>query len=229
MYFVCCGNSTMQELFIKANKVYEQKKYDEAIKLYDSIDNKGPATWYNMGNCAFKLSKYVDAIIYWRKALKQCSQKKQADIIYNLSLAYKKLGYEPTIIFWSRVSEYLYQLSSVFSLLWLQILFLLFWFIFFITWFWLKRFRVVTFIFLLCCITILGSFVFVRYRFLQYPLGIVKEPAVQLFSGPDNKYHKIGEVGAAQPVRVKTKYGGWCKVKVNGLIGWIASDKVEII
>ena len=217
-----------QKAFAHANNLYDQKKYEEALQRYGLIDKKGSAALYNMGNCAFQLQKYVDAIVYWRRALKNCSYKNRADIEYNIAMAYKKFGYVSQKTFLSRLGESIYDFTSIFSLLWLQILFLFFWFMFFVSWLWLQRFRVFAFVFLLSLNLFIGAFLLVRYRYLQYSVAIVKD-ATTLFSGPDSNYHKVGDVRAADQVRIKEKFGEWYKAKNNGLVGWIKSEKVEII
>jgi len=106
-------------MLLKANTLYDKKEYAEAVQVYDSIDKKEklPVVFYNKGNCFFKLGKYVDAIIYWNKALKQCFYSQRAAIIYNISAAYKKLGYTPEKTFWNRFVERLYRISSLFHYL----------------------------------------------------------------------------------------------------------------
>ena len=75
-----------QENFLRANKYFNKQEYTKALDLYDSISNKGSATWYNMGNCAYKLSKYKDAYVYWRKAQTHANKKEREAILYNIDI-----------------------------------------------------------------------------------------------------------------------------------------------
>jgi len=227
--FVSCLGSIKQEAFDRANTLYEQKEYKKALQLYDSIGKKGPVTFYNMGNSAFSLGKYADAIIYWRKAFKSCALQDRTDIIYNIAVAYAKLGDASTQTFWSNMATSINTLSSsLISFFWLQVLFLFLWFAFFISWFWLARYRILMLVILIFFNVFIASTLLIRYRFLQYPIAIVKKSAT-LFAGPDSNYHKIGDVKPAEKVRVKGKVRGWYKAKTNGLVGWIKSEKIEII
>jgi len=83
-------------------------------------------------------------------------------------------------------------------------------------------------VFIVLCTISIGSLVIVKYNFLQYPRAIIREQGI-LFAGPDKNYHELGEVRAAQSVRVKAKLGDWYKIKTDGLVGWIVSKKAEII
>jgi hypothetical protein len=42
-----------EEFFLRGNKHYEQKDYDNALCSYDMMNKKGRAVFYNMGNCYF--------------------------------------------------------------------------------------------------------------------------------------------------------------------------------
>ncbi|MCP4220691.1 MAG: SH3 domain-containing protein [bacterium] len=59
-----------QERFSRANGLYEEGKYDEALALYHEMEKEG-SNWklfYNMGNCCYKLKDYVKAKIYYLRA-----------------------------------------------------------------------------------------------------------------------------------------------------------------
>ena len=78
LFFICANlySSMEHEEFLRANSLYQQKKYREALKSYELIKKKGPATWYNMGNCYFRIEDYSHAIVCWRRAQKYVSCKK---------------------------------------------------------------------------------------------------------------------------------------------------------
>lgn len=60
--------TTAQELFLQANQLYTQKQYQKALELYGQMPAKGPAVWYNMGNCAHQLHDDLHALLYWKRA-----------------------------------------------------------------------------------------------------------------------------------------------------------------
>lgn len=74
--------------FNKANKFYEDKDYDSAIRTYESIlDNRieSAALYYNLGNAYFKKGDLGHAILYYMKA-KRLAPSDEA-IRHNLDFA----------------------------------------------------------------------------------------------------------------------------------------------
>ena len=59
-----------QENFDKANSLYEEGKYEEALSFYLEIEKTGEhwKLFYNTGNCYYKLKNYLKAKIYYLKA-----------------------------------------------------------------------------------------------------------------------------------------------------------------
>lgn len=79
------------DLSIKAEKLYEQKKYDEAILIYENILSSkltSPKLYYNLGNCYFKTNQIGKAIFNYELAKK--INPKDEDIKVNLSIANTK-------------------------------------------------------------------------------------------------------------------------------------------
>lgn len=71
--FVCfLGVSQNNELFEKANTLYNDAKYAEAIDIYESILESGEhsaALYFNLGNANYKLNNIAPSIYYYEKAL----------------------------------------------------------------------------------------------------------------------------------------------------------------
>ncbi len=66
------GQQGFQEGFDRANRLYEEGKYTEALEIFQEVEVKG-AHWklfYNMGNCYYKLNHFVKAKIYYLRAEK---------------------------------------------------------------------------------------------------------------------------------------------------------------
>ena len=80
-----------EELFLQAQKQYEQKNFDKARELFASIPNKGEAVWYNLGNCAYKMQDFQAALVYWNCAEYSATTFKQLrDIWQNKLVLCKK-------------------------------------------------------------------------------------------------------------------------------------------
>ena len=89
---VLCGlvsfSQTPNELFSTANQLYKTGKYQEASKVYLSIEKQGLQSadlYFNLGNCYYKLSKVAPSIYYYEKALK--INPAYEDAISNLAFA----------------------------------------------------------------------------------------------------------------------------------------------
>ena len=76
------------EQFAQANKLYEEKKYDEAIQAYRKILHQGlesASLYYNLGNAYFKNGDLGHAILYYLKAKRL--DPADEDIVNNLTFA----------------------------------------------------------------------------------------------------------------------------------------------
>ncbi|BAV94041.1 BatE protein [Ichthyobacterium seriolicida] len=77
--------------FQRANSLYDEKKYTEAIKIYESIldeDFISDAIYFNMGNSYYKLGNIGKAILYYERAIKL--NRDDSDILFNLKLSKNK-------------------------------------------------------------------------------------------------------------------------------------------
>lgn len=80
-----------EALFNKANNLYSQENYTDAISIYDSIIAEGLESselYYNLGNCHYKQQNWTNAIWHYEKSLKLHSNKKT---LKNLELAKLKI------------------------------------------------------------------------------------------------------------------------------------------
>ena len=67
------GNAqSMDSLFVKANKLYQQESYTKALKIYQQIDSlqvQSDALYFNMANAYYKTNQVAPAIYYYEKSL----------------------------------------------------------------------------------------------------------------------------------------------------------------
>ena len=80
-----------QEIFAQANTLYKAGSFEQAMKLYKQIPKKSPYTYYNLGNCAYKLEQYGFALLYWRKAETSWSFFNRDELIDNMTLLREKM------------------------------------------------------------------------------------------------------------------------------------------
>lgn len=220
------GARDVEETFLRANKYYQDKQYEEAFELYNSIECKGCATWHNMGNSAFRLNKHVDALVYWRKAQRDATAREFDELQKNIDTVYERLGRTPQ---GSAAGRFIDNLLGRFSLLSLQLLFLVLWFLLFVV-IWLTRRHKKTVLTVLIPLNLLlGTATFMKYRSHWNPPAVVVKNSSTIFAGPDQNYHVMGTAHLADELKVIQRRGKWYKVRGNGLAGWALADTLEIV
>jgi len=219
-----------EELFLRGNKYYAQKDYDNALHTYDMISKKGRAVFYNMGNCFFRKEDYSRALVCWSRAEIGATPHEYNVIKRNKSLVLKKLGKHKEQSLWYKVFESLYVIMPYISLLLLQLLFLVCW------WFFIfvmckkqtgirKVARSVVCVFIVFFATMLG----VRYTQEKDNQAIVIKKEAMLFAGPDKSFHQLSPIAYADSARVKEAREGWYKIQYAYMIGWVEADVIQII
>jgi len=215
-----------EEAFLQANRCYQEKKYDNALDLYDSIEKKGTATWYNMGNCAYKLNKHVDAFVFWRRARRGANKKELDDIRTNIAVVHEFLGKTEEPSWFEKFVENLFDRFSLFAF---QFLFLFSWlFLFASIWFFRSK-KIIFLVLFLPLNLVLGVMLFMKNKTIVYPCAVVKKPATTLLAGPDKDYHVLGKLSVTDEVSVLETRKEWCKVKAGSLAGWTLADKLEVV
>lgn len=66
-------SQTPDSLFVKANELYKNAKYEEAIEQYQLIEElqiQSDDLYFNLGNSYYKLNQVAPSIYYYEKALK---------------------------------------------------------------------------------------------------------------------------------------------------------------
>ena len=93
IFCALCVTGAMQSqpvdsLWSAAGEAYAQARYEEAFDGYKLIYDKGlesASLYYNLGNCAFKLQQYAQAILWFERA--KLLAPRDADILYNIEMA----------------------------------------------------------------------------------------------------------------------------------------------
>lgn len=222
--------NTREELFLRANKYYAEKDYDNALETYDMIDKKGSAVLYNMGNCYYHQQNYPYALVYWSRAEIGANHDEYSRIQHNKELALKALGKQKELSWWQFIIEFLQSQLSHISLLMLQLLFLLSWFVLILG---LRtkqtgRKKIAHRVISLCAVV---CAIFLGLQYAQYDISsaIVVKKDGKLFAGPDKSFHVLSGVVYAESATVKETRAGWHKIQYADMIGWVESDVIQII
>jgi len=221
---------TDEELFLRGNKYYEQKDYDNAFHSYDMISKKGRAVLYNIGNACFYKGDHAKALVYWSRAQIGSTPEE-----YNLIARNKEHVF--TIV--GKVSDQSLQLTIIkllqdsipyISLFFLQLLFLLFWYMFLF----LARKKHIkikkTILGGLCFFMVFSGALLGIYYVNQYAqTGIVIKKDGQIFAAPNKNFQELCSLVYAHNVTIKETREGWYKIQYAGMIGWVEADVVQII
>jgi hypothetical protein len=247
--FVCCQYNTIstaphaQEQFFKANEFYKQGKYEEAYRGYLVVPSKSAFVHYNLGNCAYKLTRYGQALVHWRRAEMCWGIFNREDLLSNIELVKNKLGLSiqkdkksknkegpgaGIAYLWQRINVFVESFIRSASLFFFQLLFLFVWLflLIYIRYFHKLHFNSIFFLLIFMC----GSSVCLlisKYIILSKIYGIVVSGEVKLFSGPGKTYQELGKIREGQEGVIEKKSGDFYKVNMGEKSGWVNKDSVE--
>ena len=237
---IFCNESKAQrpeELFSKANELYNESAYDSALVMYDDIINMGYSSatlYYNIGNTYYKLKNYPMSILYYEKSLKL--DPNNEDTKHNIEIARAfisdKIESVPEIF----IKTWLNNLSNIFSAnTWAIIslvtigLFLLSLFVYLTartrT---LKKsmfFTILVFVLLTICTC---SISIKKYNYIMnHNEGIIIKPTITVKSSPSDSSVDLFVLHEGSKVKILDNTGEWEKIKIaNGSIGWLPSSSI---
>jgi tetratricopeptide (TPR) repeat protein len=219
-----------EEFFLRGNKQYAQKKYDDAFNSYEMISKKGSAVLYNMGNCCFYKGDYAQALVYWSRAQVGATPQEYALIVQNKEHVAHLLGKEGIVSGRQKVVTFLQALLPYISLFLLQLLFLLCWYF---CLFLLRKQQIRFKKTIVGCASFammfFGSLLHIHYMQQGVQGGIVVKKDAQLLVGPDKGFQSLCPLVYAHNVAVKERREGWYKIQYADMIGWVEADMVQII
>lgn len=230
----------------EAVKAYQAKQYEKAAALLqkevDYHKSKGEVSamlYYNLGNAYFRADELGKAMLYYERAL--LLDPGNSDIRHNIAYAGTKVEDSDKIIKAEDifVQEWFDSIENLFtSNVWafLGITFFLVtivccFFFLFGTKIWVKKTAFYAGIVGLLCVVLFNLFAYFQQEDnTNKDTAIIMSPSVQLVSSPDEKSKVLMNLHAGLKVRVTKTDGDWYEIKIdNGEIGWIQSDKLEII
>lgn len=227
-----------EDVFEKAEKFYRAGEYDKAIELYQSTleENEISAvTFYNIGNCYYKKSDFIHALLYYEKSNKyepgnestllniEISQAKLSDTKENLNSGIA--GWIYTIVN-SRKADYWSYLSIGLSVLGSLFLFLMF----FSSQLSLKRMALAT-----SFASFIFSFVFFVFSWYQIGYfnsdkdGMIITENAEARSEPDGKSKTVFIVPGGMKIKILQQKEDWTEISLNSNVGWVKTQELEKI
>jgi len=228
------------EIFQKANDLYNQKNYAEAIVLYEDLASQGykdATVYYNLGNAYFKNDQLARAILNYERALRL--DPANEDIKHNIAFANQRtmdnieVQPEPFLKLWFQVVRDLFsvKLWSVLSISFVVIgcacvvLMIILSF---------PRWRMVLFV-AACVAFIFAVFSLVFANLQKNSINradeaIIMDKTVTVKSTPDVSGTNLFTVHEGIKVQITDKAGNWIEIRFSdGNKGWINKNAVEVI
>lgn len=207
-----------REHFVQANTFYHKKEYKKALELYQKIQKKWYAVWFNLGNCAYQLMQHRQAYAYWLQSEQGAPLCMQSKLEYHYRLLSDNHGIHS-------LRPLYRQCIMRLSLFYVQLFFILLWSFFCISLYlrcWKNR--PIFFMVICLCTCISGILVFMCYSVSNQKYLVTKEN-IFLYAGPNKQYHTVGSCDAIGAVVIKDTYNSdWYKVDSHALTGWIFKD-----
>jgi hypothetical protein len=221
---------TDEELFLRGNNYYEQKDYDNAFRSYDMISKKGRAVLYNMGNVCFYKQDYAQALVYWSRAQIGATQQEYKRIEHNKEHVFMIIGKTEEQSFALKIIKLLRAIMPYVSLFFLQIFFLLCWYLLFLI---ARKQQIKIKKCIMSCVCffmiVAGALLGVHYVNQCTQNGIIIKKEGRLFSAPDTSFHELCSLKYAYDVTIQETRQGWYKIKYADMIGWVEADMIQVI
>lgn len=225
-------------VFVKANKLYQQEKYNEALTLYAEIEGnkiQSDGLFYNMANAYYKLNKIAPAIYYYEKAL--LLNPGNADAKFNLGFAKRMAidNIEPLPqTFSQKISEGLIQRLTYNNWAWLGVILAFLFAILFLLYHFTynsgsKRLYFISSLVCAFLALIMISFAYQNYKTVgENRYAIIFAQQSDIKNAPTLSSEVSFELHEGTKVQILESLDNWKKIKIaDGKIGWIVADEIK--
>lgn len=227
-------------VFDQANKMYIEKKYGNAIELYEKIVKTGDGTfeiYFNLGNAYYKTANYPASILNYERAKRL--KPLDADIEFNLRLAnlntIDKIEPAPEVFYVKWWNDFLNS-TSIEDHAYKSLIFL--WAAFVIAAVFVltnnATIKRLTF-FVAVILLVMGIFTLLISQ-RQYAdmndnkSAVIYTSSSYVKSSPDENSTNLFMLHGGTRVTVIDELQGWKRIRIaNGNEGWIAATAIEII
>lgn len=238
LLITCFGFAQNDQLFEKANGLYNSEKYTEAIQVYQQIlstKNHSASLYFNMGNSHYKLNQIAESVYYYEKALQL--EPDNEDVITNLAFANNMRIDKIDVIPITGFSKMFSSLINMLSFDTWSVLAIVFMILFIMTFVGYSNSKFVNRKRLFFIVSLAGLFLSilsVAFAFQQETtvnneqFAIVFSKESQVKSEPKFNSDEAFQLHEGTKVRVFEDFDGWVKIKLtNGSVGWIVSKDIK--
>lgn len=219
-----------QTLFNHANQLVTEKKYNQAINLYEKISVKNFAIFYNLAIAYAAENKFAQALVAIKRAEKVGNYGQLTDLYAFFDCFKKSINPEYELTFSNQVQLFIKKCILTTPILLLQILLFLIIALLFLLWFlhlhrkYIKKYKV---------LLVLAVLVFTTYKYKEYlvqeKIGIVMVQSANVFAGPDASFYVKNTLPGMTEVIIIQSNNGYKQIQVGNMIGWIYhQDIIEI-
>ncbi len=228
------NTGNFEQKFKEANDLFSEKKFEDALILYQEIINEDYVSadlFYNTANTYYRLNKIGESIYYYEKAL-QLSPDNE-DYRYNLDLVNLRIKNKPAILPTNAIvsifNELVFIVSATFWAYLSIVLFIVFLFVFYI---YIKaqasKSKKIYFLASMIILFVSLSTMF----FMQYQTSTINSHSQAIIleetdakSSPDENANVLFSVYEGYKVNVEDKSGYWLEIKLaDGKKAWIKND-----
>lgn len=230
----------------EAIKAYQAKKYEQAAQLFqkevDSHKKQGEesaALYYNLGNAYFRANELAKAILNYERAL--LLDPGNEDIRHNIAFANTKVEDGDKIAKTEKIllQNWFESLENICTSNTWAVLAIVFFLLTIISCFfflfgsklWVKKTAFYSGILGVVLVILFNLFAyFQKQDVIRKNTAIVMTPTAQMMSSPEDKGKILMNIHAGLKVRISKTDGEWYEIELdNGNVGWVQSEKLEII
>ena len=229
-----------QTLFEQANTLYNEGKFTEAIKQYESIidnDKHSSELYFNLANAHYKLNNIAPSIYYYEKAALLNPNDK--DIENNLSFAKNMTIDAIDRIPEGGFSKIVKNITNTFefdSWAWLSVALMVAFVLLFLSYYFSNATSQKRFTFIGSVTALLLCFVALAFAFNKHDLEQKNNPAIvfaqesQVKSEPNLRSTEAFKLHEGTKVQVLETVDKWKKIKLtDGKIGWLPSEDIKLL
>ncbi len=231
-----CQMAGRESAWREGRQLYAEGRFQEALERFDGLLSESDH-WrihYNIGNCLYKLDRFLEAKISYARAWKIAPG--QRSILKNLSVVNSRLGFTDELLKQTLFEKGLGMIDGVLSPGLGAALLILSLFLFNGSLFlWMRRrlIRPARYIFVvsLLLIIILGAYTFHgRAAIERHDLAVVHDSAASLFSGPGEHHTALFSLPQGLIVHIQERGAKWLRVKAGkDVSGWIKPEWLTLL
>lgn len=223
--------TTVEQLFNKANDAYANKKYADAINIYEQVIDSGYVSaelYYNLGSAYYKTDNISFAILNFERADKLSDDE---DIDHNLAVARLKTIDKVTPVEQIFIVDWLDAIRdnqnsagwSYWTIIFIWIVFAFFALLIFSRSTSIKKISFLGIVTSLMLFSVSFYFAYsTNEREYVKQFAILTSPSAYVKSSPDDKSQDLFILHEGVKLEVLDRVGDWNKIRLdNGEVGWI--------